>query len=94
MAGSAIVTIVLSSDSMKNAAATMSGIRLENAPAPFPSEPSAFTVYSLATDLDQPLLVAGSIGRRNTVHPYRQGFEAYGLPAMSLSDDPRLYIHE
>ena len=30
MAGSAVVTIVLSSVSMKNAAATMSGIRLEN----------------------------------------------------------------
>src|SRR6478735_1049504 len=32
MAGSAVVTIVLSSVSMKNAAATMSGIRRDNAP--------------------------------------------------------------
>ncbi len=40
------------------------------------------------------LWVAGSTGRRNTVHPYRQGFEAYGVPATSLSDDPKLYKHE
>jgi hypothetical protein len=40
------------------------------------------------------LPAAGSTGRRNTVHPYRQGFEAYGLPATWLSDDPKLCKHE
>ena len=40
------------------------------------------------------LMVAGSTGQRNTVHPYRQGFEAQGVPATWRSDDPRLYKHE
>jgi hypothetical protein len=39
-------------------------------------------------------MAAGSTGRRNTVHPYRQGSEAYGLPATWLSDVPRSYKHE
>jgi len=34
---------------------------------------------------------ARSTGRRSTVHPYGQEFEAYGLPATWLSDDPRSY---
>ena len=43
---------------------------------------------------ERPQTSAGSTGRRNTVHRYRQGFEAYGVPATWLSDDPRLYKHE
>jgi hypothetical protein len=30
---------------------------------------------------DHLVRVAGSTGRRNTVYPYRQEFDAYGLPA-------------
>jgi hypothetical protein len=46
MAGSAVVTIVLSSDSMKKAAATMSGTRLENVPVPLLSGLGVSTVDS------------------------------------------------
>ena len=40
------------------------------------------------------LSTAGSTGRRNTFHPYRQRFEIEGLPATWLNDDPRLYKYE
>src|SRR5215471_19158277 len=43
---------------------------------------------ALVSGRSTPQSTAGSTGRRNAVHPYRQGFEAYGLPATWLSDDP------
>jgi hypothetical protein len=49
---------------------------------------------SLSVVRERLLSAAGSTGRRNTIHLYRQRFEAYGLPATWLSDDPRLYKHE
>jgi len=48
----------------------------------------------IAVSREGPLRVAVSTGRRNTVHPYRQGVEAYGVPVTWLGDDPRLYKHE
>jgi hypothetical protein len=52
------------------------------------TRPSAGSICDIREGLTS---AAGSTGRRNTVHPYRQGFEAYGLPATWLNDDPGLY---
>jgi len=43
---------------------------------------------------ERPQQTAGSTGQRSTVHPYRRGSEADGVPATWLSADPRWYKHE
>jgi hypothetical protein len=45
-------------------------------------------------ELPRSLSTAGSTGRRNTFHPYRQGLKSKVFQATSLNDDPRVYKHE
>ena len=65
--------------------------QIENPQAP---HSGAALACQIAVSREGPLRVAVSTGRRNTVHPYRQGVEAYGVPVTWLGDDPRLYKHE